>query len=372
MRKHKVCEAVFVFGTSAELIKLWPLITDFAARTDTTLVSTNQQPLELSELYERLEIGDVIDLRDRVTGNLVARSEVPRWAIVTGFRLLRILVSRKRKARALQRDVLVIVHGDTMTCLLGAAIGRIARCQVAHIEAGLRSHDWRNPFPEEIDRVLTARLAHFHFCPDNVAIANLEGRSGIKIDTQGNTSRDSMSRIRKSLVQNPHEESYVLVSLHRAELLASIEILADTVKQLISVSQDRRVVMVIDSLTREALASQGLDDRLSQSRIDRRDKMAYPDFLSLVLGAERVVTDSGGLQEECGFLAIPCLVHRKATERFDGIGTTARLSMWKPNSIVEFCAETVPLRADSRKPQDGGSPTGVIVWALEELGVLPS
>jgi len=370
MSDMRSCDVVFVFGTSAELIKLWPLIVDLSAETQTHVLSTNQQPVELKVMCEEFGLRGIVDLRNATRGNLVTRSSVPNWAVVVGWKLLRQLRMLRRISNSNDRDVLVVVHGDTMTCLLGAFIGRVARCKVAHVEAGLRSHDWRNPFPEELDRVLTARLAQFHFCPDQVAIDNLTARRGMKINTRGNTSLDTMARIQGQLTRIEESRPYVLVSLHRAELLSSREILSDTVYQLAKVSEQQRMVMVLDALTKESLKSEELLSILESSSIELMEKMPYPKFLRLVLGAERVVTDSGGLQEECGFLMIPCLIHRKATERTDGVGSTARLSNWEPDEIVKFCSD--PILGDARERQliTTHSPTAVIIDALKSTGLV--
>ena len=116
-----------------------------------------------------------------------------------------------------------------------------------------------------------------------------------------------------------------------------------------------------------------LFDQLQKSSIELHEKMVYTDFLAFVISAERVVTDSGGLQEECGFLEIPCLVHRKATERFDGIGRTAKLSMWEEGAITEFVSMNLnhsQRRGVSRRLSDEKSPTGVIVRSLTDFGLL--
>ena len=100
--------------------------------------------------------------------------------------------------------------------------------------------------------------------------------------------------------------------------------------------------------------------------------MPYPDFLKLVIGAERVITDSGGLQEECGDLGIPCLVHRKATERFDGIGTSASLSLSEEKAITNFVMMDLGQRGreDSGQLLEKESPTAVIIKSLNEYGLL--
>lgn len=370
MRSHEPSDFVAVFGTSAELIKIWPVVSELSERARVSLLSTNQQPDEIAELASRLGIVGIQNLRSTKHGSLVSKKSVIPWAISVGYRLFVRLISTKRNAKCTGRKLVVLVHGDTMTCLLGALIGRVSRCKVAHIEAGLRSNDWKNPFPEEINRVLTAHLAHFHFCPDEIAVKNLAGRAGVIVNTNGNTSRDSMRRIQKTSEPSLIQEPFTLVSLHRAELLADGEVLRTSIVEVVEASQLHKIVMVLDALTENTLEKHDLLDYLKSSAIDLRKKMPYPEFLNLVVRAGRVVTDSGGLQEECGFLSIPCLVHRRATERFDGIGTTARLSMWKEGAITQFIEQPFDYLPEGRILEEDMSPTNRIVETFLEFGVI--
>lgn len=372
MKTRKVETAVF-FGTSAELIKLWPVITELEKLTAVSLLTTNQQPIELRELEQRLNLKSVINLRSPQKGNLTSKVGVIPWIISVMTHSVRRLLKLKKAARKNKKNLLVFVHGDTMTCVVGALAARITRCQVVHVEAGLRSNDWRNPFPEEIDRIVTARLAQYHYSPDEIAVKNLSGRKGTVVNTGGNTARDSMRLMQDVVNRKDDGEPFTLVSLHRAELLGNESVLISTIKELIECSSNNRLVMVIDALTRSTLEQLNLLGLLQASSIELHEKMAYPDFLEFVIGAERVVTDSGGLQEECGFLEIPCLVHRKATERFDGIGQTARLSMWKAGAIREFVSMNL-LQSRSneqmRRLSDDNSPTEVIIQSLTEMKLL--
>lgn len=365
-------EVTILYGTSAELIKLWPLIAELRLRTFVHLLSTNQQPHELRELETRLGIEGVQHLRSPDKPNLVSKAKVVPWAFAITLKSIWTLWKIRRRAHKRNKQLLVFVHGDTMTCLIGALCGRIARCKVVHIEAGLRSHDWRNPFPEELDRVLTARLAHIHFAPDETAVQNLSRAKGIIVNTHGNTSRDSMMRISQKFDSRGPQGKYTLVSLHRAELLGNKPVLERTITELVSASENCRIVMVLDALTRSTLENLELLDLLQTSKIELHEKMPYPDFIKLVVGAHRVVTDSGGLQEECGFLSIPCLVHRKATERFDGIGSTARLSHWQPGAISEFITLETPGSEEfsARSLKESDSPSNIILASLEDMGLI--
>ena len=372
MKTRKIEAAVF-FGTSAELIKLWPVIIELEKLTAVSLLTTNQQPTELRAFEERLNLKPVVNLRSPQKGNLTSKIEVIPWLISVGIKSVWRLLQLKRAANKKNKNLLVFVHGDTMTCVVGALTARISRCEVVHVEAGLRSNNWRNPFPEEVDRIITARLAQYHFAPDEIAVNNLSGRRGKIVNTGGNTARDSMRMMQDEIQHRNDDGPFTLVSLHRSELLGNEQVLANTINELIVTSRNNRLVMVIDALTYNTLKHVNLFDQLQKSSIELHEKMVYTDFLAFVISAERVVTDSGGLQEECGFLEIPCLVHRKATERFDGIGRTAKLSMWEEGAITEFVSMNLnhsQRRGVSRRLSDEKSPTGVIVRSLTDFGLL--
>ena len=362
----------FFFGTSAELIKIWPLIIELQKRTGVSLLTSNQQPTELRALVEIFGLNSITHLRSPLKGNLVSKAQVLPWVIAVTYKSVVQLRKLKQLAKNEKKRVLVFVHGDTMTCVIGALAGRLSRCEVVHVEAGLRSHDWKNPFPEEINRVIVARLAHYHFAPDQTALANLEGRKGIKVNTRGNTARDAMRITRDKLSFENKGEPYTLVSLHRAELLANRQILANTVQELVGAAKNHRMIMVIDALTSNTLKTLGLYSQLQESNIEINEKMPYPDFLKLVISAKRVITDSGGLQEECGDLGLRCLVHRKATERFDGIGSTASLSHWEVGAITNFVSMEAGEHDEEEfiKVGEKESPTVVIIETLNRYGLL--
>lgn len=371
MHKQK-SNAVMFYGTSAELIKLWPLIVELKQSTSVQLLTTNQQPTELRELENRFDLTGIQHLRSPNKPNLVSKLEVIPWIVSMVVKSTLKLRNLRRNAAREGRGTLVFVHGDTLTCLVGALCGRLARCKVVHVEAGLRSHDWRNPFPEEIDRVVTARFAQFHFAPDEVAVKNLSNVRGVVVNTLGNTSRDSMRMMFESLEIDPSEIPYTLVSLHRAELLSNEEIFRQSINELIHASLEHKIIMVLDSLTRATLERMNMLSQLLDSSIEIHEKMAYPDFLMYLVGADRVVTDSGGLQEECGFLSIRCLIHRKATERFDGIGITAELSLWKKNAISDFISMQLETKERMKRRTMVGthSPSEIIVKTLQQTGLI--
>lgn len=322
----------FVIGTTAELIKIQPVHRMIRERGNPVEIwCTNQQPDDLAEALEdfNLSINFLLSDRDR---NLRQRREVPAWA--TGV-LVRTLKSRGILRQRLSSDALrplLMVHGDTMTSVLGCLAARIVGASVGHIEAGLRSWDIRNPFPEELNRRAVGRLARLHYAPDEVALRNLKLARGQVVNTRGNTVVDAL----KEFHPGPTASSTLLVSLHRSELLSDAQLLERTVEEIIALAETVEVRMIVDSLTTAALSSNDLFARLTNSPVMVEPKKRYVDFMQVLANSSAVITDSGGLQEECAALGKPCLVYRNRTERQDGLGENAVLAGLQPLAIPRF------------------------------------
>jgi UDP-N-acetylglucosamine 2-epimerase (non-hydrolysing) len=334
---------IFIVGTSAELIKVYPVMKLLAAEGSVELWVTNQQPEDLGRLQRAFGTPADTVLRNPELGSLEGRTQVPRWLSSVLWRAYRKLRQEERQLShtTAGEAITVLIHGDTLTSLVGAVAGRLAGVEVAHIEAGLRSHNWRHPFPEELIRRLNARFAHIHFAPDENAVRNLRRVRGNVVLTHGNTSIDTLNMVARSSPPEQLGEPFGLVSLHRAELLANQELFSSTIRKLIKIADGVRLIMVIDKLTQAELERTELSNELILSRIETHQKMAYHDFIKVLRVASFVITDSGGLQEECGNLELPCLVHRMHTERSDGLGRNARLSNWEINEFEPFIREAM-------------------------------
>ena len=191
---------IFVYGTTAELIKLSPIMRNLNERgLPYKTWSTGQQFDELEKSAEVLGIGYVDQwiAKGFRAHSLTNIMQIPFWLItilwwfLSNCRSLRQQFSHTRAT--------FVVHGDTMTTVIGAVLGRLLGQRVAHVEAGLRSHDWRNPFPEEIDRIIAARLSTIHFAPDETAVRHLQNSPGVVINTHGNTALDALKHQIESL-----------------------------------------------------------------------------------------------------------------------------------------------------------------------------
>jgi len=220
-----------------------------------------------------------------------------------------------------QPDV-VLVAGDvnsTLACALAASKLGIA---IAHLEAGLRSFDWS--MPEEVNRVLTDRLADVLFAHSPEATDNLkaEGICPGKVYNVGNTMIDSLRRAEKRARELEAwtsvgfaERAYILVTLHRPSNVDDPARLQAIVGGLVKLAAEAPVVFPIHPRTRARLAEDGGLAALEEAGVACIEPVAYLEFLSLQAGAGAIVTDSGGVQEEASALGVSCFTFRPNTER---------------------------------------------------------
>jgi UDP-N-acetylglucosamine 2-epimerase (non-hydrolysing) len=215
-----------------------------------------------------------------------------------------------------ERPDITIVFGDvnaTLACTLAA---KKLFIPVAHVEAGLRSYDMT--MPEEINRVVVDRIADLHLTPSEDADDNLkkEGHSPRSIKRVGNIMLDSFERLRPQIQVcqvlkelGLGEKPYGVLTLHRPSNVDDPSRLSQVLSAL---NIDAEIIFPIHPRTRKSI----LDNfDTSLGNIQFIDPLPYVDFMRLVIGAQFVLTDSGGVQEETSYLGIPCLTLRQNTER---------------------------------------------------------
>jgi UDP-N-acetylglucosamine 2-epimerase (non-hydrolysing) len=211
----------------------------------------------------------------------------------------------------------VVVYGDVNSTVAAALVASKLGLRVAHVEAGLRSHD--RTMPEEINRIVTDRLADLLLTPSHDADDALraEGEPDEEIVFVGNVMIDSLfhalpaaraTRFRERLGVNGDA---VVVTLHRPSNVDSSDRLLEIVEALRTVAEERPVLFPVHPRTQQRLAALGAD----LGSVQALQPLPYLEMLDLVAGAHVVVTDSGGLQEETTALGVPCLTMRENTER---------------------------------------------------------
>ncbi|MGH1563809.1 non-hydrolyzing UDP-N-acetylglucosamine 2-epimerase [Mumia sp. DW29H23] len=216
------------------------------------------------------------------------------------------------------RPALVMVYGDVNSTLAAALVASKLGIAIAHVEAGLRSFDWT--MPEEINRVVTDRLADRLYATSADAVAHLgnEGVHADKIRLVGNPMIDTLlahrdrfdgSRVRDDLGLT---DNYAVATLHRPGNVDDPAALAPLVQALSAVADEVDIVLPVHPRGAARLEQSGL---LAHPGIHATDPVGYTEFLGLVAESALVVTDSGGIQEETTVLGVPCLTLRPNTER---------------------------------------------------------
>ena len=217
------------------------------------------------------------------------------------------------------RPEVVLVYGDVNSTVAAALVAAKLGAQVAHVEAGLRSRDWS--MPEEINRVVTDRLADLLFVPSRDAIENLtaEGVPRERIHFVGNVMIDQLCRtLPRALALDPAGRrgltpgGYAVATLHRPSNVDDPVTLRELVTTLTEVGREVPVVFPVHPRTRERMREL---DVVGGPGLRFTEPLGYVEMLGLVASAALVVTDSGGLQEETTYLGIPCLTMRPNTER---------------------------------------------------------
>lgn len=324
----RVQRILVVFGTRPEAIKLFPLIHALRAHPgfDTRVVVTAQHREMLDQVMELAEITPDIDLNIMTAGQSLDGLTA------------RLLDALGPVFDAEQPDR-VIVQGDTATAMVAALAAYYRKVPVAHVEAGLRSHDIYHPWPEEVNRKIVGSIADLHFAPTQTAADALlaENVPAERVLVTGNTVIDALHMARERLAAEPTRtqgldelaqrfagKRVVLVTTHRREnfgggmanIARAIARIAarEDVGVIFPVHPNPQVRSVMDAI---------LGDNPRVAMIAPQD---YPHFVRLLDLCHLVLTDSGGVQEEAPGLGKPVLVMRETTERPEGVmAGTARL-----------------------------------------------
>jgi UDP-N-acetylglucosamine 2-epimerase (non-hydrolysing) len=366
---------VVVFGTTGELIKLAPVLRRLQDRgLEYLSISTNQQVTQIPVNQHDLRLRPTdIELAHGHNGHdLENMTDIPSWLldVTRGFQRQRSAIKR-RLARSSGQHV-VMVHGDPMTTVLGAVLGRTLRLPVAHLEAGMRSHNLRNPFPEELDRRIAGRLARIHYANTDVEVDNLRGARGDVVRIGANTVLDAIALVpsdRDAVIESLGDLAprggFGICSIHRTELLENRQRLAQFLEVVDRNKPDLPILFIDHPVTVSALRRHGLDHKMgSFVRIPRQ---RYIPFIGLLRECEFLLTDSGGCQEECYYLDIPCLVHRLVTERSEGVGTNVVMTCYELAAVSGFLRDPQRYRTGTR-PRFA-SPSDVVVEDLISRGV---
>lgn len=363
-----------IYGTTGELIKLAPVIAELESRgSRPQLWCTGQQAQQIPSFQRDLGLS-AADLWLACGSNgqdLSTKRQIPRWAAEVTSSVLRRRRGLRQKLTPGGKPFL-LVHGDTITTVLGALAGHALNIPVGHVEAGLRSGDWRNPFPEELHRRLAAKLVQVNYAPGAAAVANLsrERVRGEIVDTRQNTIRDALEIAldkRAPTVELP-AKPFGLVSIHRFELIERPHLLQPFLEVLRDHSRHQPLLFIDHSTTQAVLDRSPALQTLFDDRFQRIARQPYLEFIALMRQAEFLISDSGGSQEESAILGIPCLIHRAVSEREAGLGQTVALSGLDLDVVRDFLEH--PQRWRTGVIESNLGPSKIIVDDLAGRGAL--
>ena len=276
----------------------------------------------------------------------------------------------------MDKEGVVLLHGDTLSTLLGFRLAKAAGLRTALVEAGLSSGSLLDPFPEEIIRRYTSRRAAYLFPPDAASETWLRERipQGLIKNTGYNTVYDSISLI---LALHPTEKGrhgndppYGIATLHRLETLSSRKRLRQAIHHIIAISRKMGLVQFyMHEPTRNALKRSGLINILeAEKNILIKDLAPYPEFILAQKNAEFILTDGGSIQEEAAYLSKPCLILRNRTERNDGVGKNAVISTWVAENDIHNLKRLIGSGEKKQTNTSSLKSSLTILRALREYG----
>jgi len=345
---------LFVFGTRPEAIKLAPVFLALkqpGAPLQPRVCVTGQHRAILDVMLARFGITAEHDLEvmrpDQTLNGLTAR-------VLEG--LDRYLASRPPD--------FVLVQGDTTTTMAAALAAFHRRIPVGHVEAGLRTGDLTQPFPEEINRVLATRLAALHFAPTERARAQLlaEGVDPATVEVTGNTAIDALLYTKAKLEAGqwpgydgplpPAGRALVVVTAHRRESFGEgFERICEGLRRVAASGRAEIVYPVHPNPNVGAVVRRLLG---AQPGVHLIEPLDYVPFVDLMRRAAVLLTDSGGIQEEGPSLGVPVLVMREKTERQEAVEAgAARLVGTDPAAIAHG------VEAALRRQPAGGPVTAI-------------
>jgi UDP-N-acetylglucosamine 2-epimerase (non-hydrolysing) len=348
-----------IVGTRPEVIKMAPVIVELRKRPEafeTSVLATAQHRAILDQMMETFRIKATVDL------NLMEANQTPVQL------LSHIVASTDQVVRDLAPE-LVLVQGDTTTVMAVSLVAFLNRIPVGHVEAGLRSFDNYNPFPEEVSRRVASLVASFHFAPTERAKSNLlrEGVPEQRIFVTGNTAVDALLSMRNEAeaIADPKldgidfaRHKVILLTAHRRENHGpSLRNICQAILSLVNRNQDVAVVYPVHpnpnvrSTVEEMLGG--------RQRIHLMPPIEYLDMIRIMSRCYLILTDSGGIQEEAPTFGKPVLVLRNVTERPEGIEAgVSKLIGTQTDAIVREVESLLNDRQKYEEASARGNPYG--------------
>ncbi|MFT5703969.1 MAG: UDP-N-acetylglucosamine 2-epimerase (non-hydrolyzing) [Rickettsiales bacterium] len=366
---------LIIFGTRPEIIKLAPVILEFRKYQQDfkiTVCNTEQQKDLSNQTLKFFDIAadvnlDVMEFDQSLTGLQT-----------------KIMSHLGKMGEKIHFDA-VIVQGDTMSAFCGALFGFLNKISVFHVEAGLRSNNLKEPFPEEGLRQMISRVASLNFAPTKIDYQALkyENIDNDSIILTGNTVIDALSCLPDRETQKSREyfdsknvkidDKLVLITVHRRENHGErLDNIINAIKTLSTEFEDH--TFIIPTHPNPNVKGKIYHHLSGISNIVLEDPLSYPNLVFLMREAKLIITDSGGIQEEAPTFHCPVLVVRHETERLEGIkigiaklvGTKTEIILEESRKILKLEKLQNRIKVD-QNPYGDGKSSIKIVSAIKEF-----
>jgi UDP-N-acetylglucosamine 2-epimerase (non-hydrolysing) len=364
----------FAIGTKAQFIKMAPLMYVLQqGNRPYHLLDLSQHATLTSQILEDFRLRPPVTHIETRSKSVTTYGDALLW-LVRGFAKTLRRAPVVRDKYFLGKCGVVMIHGDTLSTLLGLRLARSAGLPVAMVEAGLSSGSYFDPFPEEWIRHYAAKHARYLFPPDERAEQRLLSRRlpGTVVRTPYNTGRDALQLIQflhRPATTGETAGSFGVATLHRLETLAHRKKLERAIRLIRQISEKLGPIrFYTHPPTVNALVRTGLMTELQDSPgIQMRNLAPYPEFAASLVASRFILTDGGSIQEEASYLNKPCVLLRNRTERNEGLERNTFLTSWNADSdasrVLALCSEPEP---GCGAP--GFAATRAILDALSEVG----
>lgn len=355
MNKVKVLS---IFGTRPEAIKMAPIIKEMEKnnKIEQEVCVTAQHREMLDQVLEIFNIKPDYDL------NIMTKNQTLTEITTNAIKGLEKILEKSKPD-------LILVHGDTTTTFAGSLAAFYSKIKIGHVEAGLRTYNKYEPFPEEMNRKLTGAMADLHFAPTDISKNNLLKENILEegIFVTGNSSVDCVkTTVEKEYKFNCEElnkidfnsKKVIAMTAHRRENLGKpLENICSAILEIVEKNEDVEVVYAVhfNPLVRE-VANKILGNN---ERIHLIDPIDMKDMHNLIDRSYMVMTDSGGLQEEVPSLKKPVLVLRNVTERPEGVlAGVLKLAGVEKENIIKLAQELLDNKEEYEKMVNSKNPFG--------------
>jgi len=330
---NKNKKIVYILGTKAQFIKSKHVLINLMKLGVEIVILDTGQHKELTE--KELANSDLIYEYHTLSENNKNISTIPGMI----YWFLKILFNRKKIL--LFKDVCFsLVHGDTVSTLIGLIVSKQNKSKVIHLESGYKSNNLFKPFPEEIIRGIVSRFSEVLVVDGNTQYSNVLKYKNKKkiIEIQRNTVIDSITEIKRDINLDIVDKS-LLVTVHRTENIYNKYRLNTFINLLLEISNNKyfdRIEWFCHDITKNALVKNNLIEKLENQGIFLYDLIPHEDFLNRLLNSKAIITDGGSIAEECSILGLNTIIWRDVVENTKYLNENVILSKYNLDIIYNF------------------------------------